>query len=70
MPDDSSLDQALDDVQVVDLETLDEGVLPWTYSDGYAVMDRNGVRGLFAEEGDALFFRLALINAKLNPVGV
>ena len=35
----------------------------------FIVEDENSTRGVFWAEGDALFFRLAIINARLNSIG-
>ena len=58
------LDELLDEVSVAapDMWENDEGPKGW-----YAVITDDGIVAYFAEEVDALRYRLDLINRHLNP---
>lgn len=64
--DTTALGRALRDVRVeeTDINERRTGVPAGWHS----VTDEKGVRAYFKEEADACFYRLALVNARLNPI--
>lgn len=70
MSEPKDLSSALEDVSVSDIDdeharinNLPPSMIGWHY-----VVDGQGIRGYFPNERDALFLRLAIINARLNPI--
>lgn len=66
----SDLQYWLDTIQVTQVEEyhIKLNNLPMNMVDWHYVSDDCGIRAYFPSETDALFFRLALVNAKLNKI--
>jgi hypothetical protein len=62
-----SLDDQLDAIRVMEVSETPiasaKDMRGW-----HAVTDEDGIIAYFAHETDAFFFRLALINARMNPI--
>lgn len=64
-----SIEEVLEEIQVGDYGMYDENVTKeWTFDGWFCVENEDGVIAMFSEEEHALHFRLALVNAKLNPL--
>ena len=64
---DLDLDDLLDEISVFHPGQWANEHSP-TLGEWYAVCDEEGIRAYFGKEEDAFFFRLALINARLNKI--
>lgn len=67
-----TLDELLQEVTVGDVDEHHRALneLPGNMIGWYYVVDEEGIRGYFPGERDALHFRLALINARLNNLAI
>jgi hypothetical protein len=64
-PKKKTLEELLQDISVVDPGQWENNAGPRGW---FAVTDDSGIIAYFGSEDAALFFRLALINARLNPM--
>ena len=63
-----SLDELLDEISVMGPGQWENELSGSIVGEWWAVVNEAGIIAYFGDESQAFFFRLALINARLNPI--